>query len=156
VATQDLERAKHDALSDFRDMGPGHLNCAQAVVRFSCRVLGLEDDWVILGRYFGGGITRMGSTCGALSGCPLSLGLRDRQLGLSWPDGASPATGRLQDLVRQFEAEFGASTCRDLVGYPITTAEGYDRFRAEGKYESCERYVSWVCDRLYDILTSDG
>ena len=146
------QQAKEAALARFRDMGPGHVNCAQAVVRFASMVLGADQDSVVLARYFGGGITRMGQVCGALSGSAISLGLRDRCLGLSWPDGASPDTEKLQQLFRQFEAEFGALTCRELVGYVTDTPEGYDTFRAGGKYVSCEGYVSWACDHLYDIL----
>jgi C_GCAxxG_C_C family probable redox protein len=150
------QHAKEAALAGFRDMGPGHLNCAQAVVRFAAMVLGADHDSVVLARYFGGGITRMGQVCGALSGSAISLGLRDRCLGLSWPDGASPNAEKLQQLLRQFEAEFGALTCRELLGYVTDTPEGYDRFRADGKYVSCEGYVSWACDHLYDILKTTG
>jgi len=88
----------------------------------------------------------------SLVGIRRTLGLRDRCLGLSWPDGASPDTETLQQLFRQLEAEFGALTCRELVGCVTDTPEGYDRFRARGKYVSCEGYVSWACDHLCDIL----
>src|SRR5690606_2156359 len=102
--------------------------------------------------YFGGGITGMGHICGALSGCALSLGLRDRHLGLSWPDGPAPDAEKLQDLIRAFEAEFGAPTCKGLVGYDISTKEGFDRFMADDKHDACATYVAWACDRLYDLL----
>jgi len=146
------QQAKEAALAGFRDMGPGHVNCAQAVVRFASMVLGADQDSVVLARSFGGGITRMGQVCGALSGSAMSLGLRDRCRGLSWPDGASPDTEKLQQLFRQFEAEFGALTCRELVGYVTDTPEVYERFRADGNYVSCEGYGSWACDHLYHIL----
>ena len=147
-----VQQAKEAAMAGFRDMGPGHLNCAQAVVSFAAMVLGTDADSVVLARYFGGGMTRTGQVCGALSGAALSLGLRDRCRGLSWPDGASPDTDKLQQMFSRFEAEFGAMTCRGLIGYMTDTPEGYARFRAEGKYESCEGYVSWACDHLHDIL----
>jgi C_GCAxxG_C_C family probable redox protein len=145
-------QAKAAALKGFRDTGSGHLNCAQAVVRCASIVLGADQDSAVLARYFGGGITRMGEVCGALSGAALSLGLRDRCRGLDWPDGTSPDSEKLQQLFRGFEAEFGALTCRALVGYGTGTREGYAKFRAEDKYASCEAYVSWVCDQLLDIL----
>ena len=150
------QQAKETALAGFRDMGPDHLNCAQAVVRFASMVLGADPDSVVLARYFGGGMTRTGQVCGALSGAALSLGLRDRCRGLSWPDGASPDTGKMQQLFQRFEAVFGAMTCRGLIGYATDTPEGYARFRAEGKYESCEGYVAWTCDHLHDILEITG
>lgn len=129
------QQAKEAALAGFRDMGPGHVNCAQAVVRFASMVLGADQDSVVLARYFGGGITRMGQVCGALSGSAISLGLRDRCLGLSWPDGASPDTEKLQPLFRQFEAEFGALTCRELVGYVTDTSGGLRH--VQGRREVC-------------------
>ena len=144
--------AKEAALAGFRDRGTGHLNCAQAVVRFASLVLGLSPDPVVVARYLGGGMVRMGQVCGALSGAAISLGLRDLHTGLSWPDGTSPDTEKLQRLFRDFEAEFEAVTCRELVGYDISTSGGYQRFKDDNKYELCERYVSWTCDRLGDIL----
>ena len=144
--------AKETALAGFRDMGAGHLNCAQAVVRFASLVAGLSPDSVTVARYLGGGMVRMGQVCGALSGAAVSLGLRDLQFGLSWPDGTSPDTEKLQRLFRDFEADFGATTCRGLIGYDTATPGGRQRFKDENKYDLCERYVLWTCDRLADIL----
>lgn len=150
---EQLQRAKDAALAGFRDSGPGHLNCAQTVLHFAAQVIGAPEDSVILARYFGGGITGMGHVCGALSGCALSLGLRDRHFELSWPDRSSPDAERLQELLRQFEVEFGTRTCIDLIGYELSTEESHDRYEAEGKHVSCEKYVSWACDHLYELLT---
>lgn len=149
---RDWGPGKQAALAGFRDMGTGHLNCAQAVVRFASVALGLSPDPVVVARYFGGGMVRMGQVCGALSGAAISLGVRDLHFGLSWPDGTSPDTAALQRLFRDFEAQFEATTCRELVGYDIATPTGYQRFKDDGKYELCERYVAWTCDRLADIL----
>ncbi len=80
------------------------------------------------------------------------MGLRDQCRGLSWPDGDSPDTEQLQRLFREFEAEFGAQTCSELIGYVTDTAEGRDRFKAGDKYASCEGYVSWACDHVCDVL----
>ena len=156
MAAQGFREAKEAALAGFDDVGPGHLNCAQAVVCCALRTLGAGDHSVALARYFGGGMVRTGEVCGALSGAALSLGLRDECLGLSWPDGTSPDVERLQQLFRRFATEFGALTCRELVGYATDSSEGYDRFRADGKHASCESYVSWVCERLHGILETTG
>jgi C_GCAxxG_C_C family probable redox protein len=156
VETSEAQAARAVALAGFADTGPGHLNCAQAVVRFASLMLGAGEDSVVLARYFGGGMTRMGEVCGALSGAALSVGLRDRCRGLTWPDGRSPDTEKLQEMFRRFEAEFGATTCRQLVGYPTDTTQGYDRFKDDDKYASCRNYVSWVCDQLRDLLITPG
>jgi hypothetical protein len=97
----------------------------------------------------------MGEVCGALSGAALSAGLRDQHRGFSSADDApSLARERLQQLFRRFEAEFGATTCRELVGYRLDSARAFERFRAEGKHRTCEAYVSWTCDQLADILAT--
>ena len=152
MAEGEHELARQAALAGFRDMGTGHLNCAQAVVRFASMFLGLSPDPVVVARYFGGGMVRMGQVCGALSGAAISLGVRDLHFGLSWPDGTSPDTEALQRLFRDFEAQFGAATCKELIGYGTNTPTGYQRFKDDHKYVLCERYVSWTCDRLAGIL----
>jgi len=140
------------ALAGFADRGPDHLNCAQAVVSYAAALLGASQDSVVLARYMGGGMAGMGQVCGALSGAALSVGLRDRLLGLSWADRSSPAAEQLQRLFRDFDAEFGATTCAELVGYRTDTTRGYERFKSEGKDRSCREYVAWTCDHLRDVL----
>ncbi|MCA1790222.1 MAG: C-GCAxxG-C-C family protein, partial [Thioalkalivibrio sp.] len=57
-------QAKEEASAGFHDRGPGHLNCAQAVVHFALRSLGRDPRLVVAARYMGGGMARMGHTCG--------------------------------------------------------------------------------------------
>ena len=149
----ELGPAKEAAVAGFVDMGPDHLNCAQAVVRFSTLVLGHDPELVVLARYFGGGVVRMGHICGALSGAALSLGLRDWHLPEHGSDATAQNTEKLQQLLLDFEKEFGAGTCSLLTGHDIRTREGYRQFRDDKKAsDRCPLYVSWVCDRLYEML----
>lgn len=145
-------RAKAAALAGFGETGADHLTCAQAVVRFAAVLPDASQDSVVLARYFGGGMKGMGQVCGALSGAAVSVGLRDLSLVLSWPDRASPDTEKLQQPSQGFEAEFGALTCRALIGHGTGTDEAYKRFGADDRYASCESYILWACDHLLDIL----
>ena len=155
MADHTVPAARAAALAGFADTGPGHLNCAQAVVRFTALLLGAGEDSVVLARYMGGGMAGMGEVCGALSGAVLSAGLRDQHRGFSSADDApSAAKEPLQQLFRRFEAEFGATACRALIGYPLDSAQAFERFRAEGKHRTCEAYVSWTCDQMADILVT--
>ena len=85
MAQIDQEQAKANALARFAETGPGHINCAQAVVAFSLEVMGEDPDLVVTGRYFGGGIAGMGEVCGAITGAALALGLRDYGEGATTP-----------------------------------------------------------------------
>jgi C_GCAxxG_C_C family probable redox protein len=148
----ELGPAKEAAMAGFLDMGPDHLNCAQAVVRFSVLVLGRDPELVVLARYFGGGVVRMGHLCGALSGAALSLGIRDSHLAGYGSDGMAQNTDKLQQLVSDFEKEFGAVSCSLLTGHDIRTREGYRRFKEDKASDRCPLYVGWVCDHLYEML----
>jgi C_GCAxxG_C_C family probable redox protein len=147
-----LAQAKNAALEAFRDSGPGRLNCAQAVLRFSLLMMEAEPELVTAARYFGGGIARTGQICGAVSGAALSLGFRDHLISGHGPDVVPATIERLQVLMRGFENEFGALPCATLLGCEISTPESYKRAKESGATERCSLFVSWVCDQLAPLL----
>ncbi len=138
--------AKADALERFAAQGPDHINCAQAVLRFTLLAGGHDLAPVALARQFGGGIAGTGETCGAVTGAALALGLLD-QLGGETADPAA-SRARLQDLTARFAAEFGGVRCRDLTGFDLTTVAGHDAFVASGGNDRCKGFVGWMCDQL--------
>jgi C_GCAxxG_C_C family probable redox protein len=152
MASEKFESAEAQAMARYLDPGPNHLNCAQAVMR--CALLAMDQDSELtgVGGYLGGGMVRMGQVCGALSGTAVALGLRD-QLGTQ--EGSKAAASIfdwLQELTRKFEAEFGAVTCRELLGCDISTQEGFRDAKRSQATRRCPEYVSWTCDRLGEIL----
>lgn len=150
------EAAKAEALAGFRDAGPGHLNCSQAVMLSGLLMMGEDPSSIGIAGYLGGGMVRSGNVCGALSGGIVTLGLLDQPA----PDGREKDSGvnraavtdALQQFMRDFELEFGAVTCRELTGYDISTPEKYREARAAKALDRCPEYVSWACDRLATIL----
>jgi len=144
--------ARDQAMAGFFEKGPAHLSCAQAVVAFAAHGLGLDPRLVLAARHMGGGSVRMGHLCGALNGAMLAPGLRDFFSGVEWPDPAGSDMAALQQLIRDFEAEFGAATCLGLTGHDISSAEGYRVFRHDPIAKRCADYVAWVFDRIEPIL----
>lgn len=146
------EQAKADVLARLADTGPDHLHCSQAMVRFALLMLGHDPGLTTVGRYLGGGVAGMGEACGAITGAALALGLRD----LHVPGGApeeEPATSEsLQELVREFEREFGARRCRDLTGLDLSTPEGFEAFLQSDAPDRCAGCISWMCDGLLPLL----
>ncbi len=147
-----VSQAKEEAIAGFLDRGPGHLNCAQAVVHFALRSLGRDPGLALVAHYMGGGMARMGHTCGALSGAVLALGLRDLTAPEGEPHDAAEVTLRLQTLIRDFDQEFSAVGCVELTGYDLSTREGYRAFAKSDAQPRCAHYVAWAIDRLSDIL----
>jgi C_GCAxxG_C_C family probable redox protein len=146
------EQAKTGALALFNDPGPGHINCAQTVIRFAMSVQGQDPRLITTARYLGGGVAGMGETCGAITGAALAMGLRDSLLQGEDPDLRPRTTDRLRELVREFTLEFGARRCADLTGFDISTPEGHAAFVESDAHKRCEDYVGWMCDQLAPLL----
>lgn len=144
--------AKELAMAGFRDPGPAHLNCAQAVVMFAAHGLGIDPATVNLARYMGGGSVGMGEMCGAVEGAVLALGMRDYYAPAEHPAIDPGEKDALQSLIRDFREQFGSATCRGLTDHDISTKEGYDLFKADPIAQRCDDYVAWVCDRLRTLL----
>jgi C_GCAxxG_C_C family probable redox protein len=144
------EHAKAQALAGYRDPGPGHLNCAQAVVLSGLLIMDQDPESTSVAGYLGGGMARMGEACGALTGAAVALGMRD----LLAP-GARPknsAFDPLQRLIRDFEANFGAVTCRGLLGCDISSAEGFREAKRCQALNRCPEFVAWTIDRVAEIM----
>jgi len=144
--------AKELAMAEFRDPGPAHLNCAQAVALFAAHGFGIDPAAVTVARYMGGGSVGMGEMCGAVEGAVLSLGLRDFFSSAEHPAIDPAEKDSLQAFIRDFRAQFGSTTCLGLTGQDISTKEGYDLFKADPISLRCEDYVAWACDRLGSML----
>jgi C_GCAxxG_C_C family probable redox protein len=145
--------AKTDALAMFTDQGPGHINCAQAVLRFVLLVTGSDPELGALARQFGGGVAGTGETCGAVTGAALALGLRDYQAA----EAAGPAASRkaLPQFIDRFAAEFGSLRCRELTGFDLRTPEGHNAFVKAGGSENCRNFVGWMCDQLLPLVSPE-
>ena len=152
MASEHFEQAKAQALEGYLDPGPKHLNCAQAVLRCGLLARDLDPELTGVAGYLGGGVARMGQVCGALSGAAVSMGMRD-QFGVKPEHAGSINTfDWLQQLVREFEAEFGSATCAGLLGCDISTAEGFRQAKKTKATQRCPEFVGWTCDRLAEVL----
>lgn len=54
----------------------------------------------------------------------------------------------MQKLMQDFEAEFGAVTCKGLLGCDISTAEGFRGAKKSKALDRCPAFVQWTIDRL--------
>jgi C_GCAxxG_C_C family probable redox protein len=92
----------------------------------------------------------MGHTCGALTGGLMVLGLRHaKEMADDPAAGRDTVYGRVQSLVRQFEARHGSSECRVLTGCDLATAEGQTAFAERDLHHTlCDRLVKDVVELL--------
>jgi Putative redox-active protein (C_GCAxxG_C_C) len=95
----------------------------------------------------------MGQVCGAPTDAAVTLGLGDRRLPVrELPNSSNPAVDALQQLMREFESEFGAVSCKELLGCDIGSPESFGEAKRHQALSRCPQYVTWACDRLAEIL----
>lgn len=129
-------------------------NCSQAVFSAFCEELGLDKDTALkIATSFGGGMGRMGLTCGAVTGAFMVIGLKH---GMYIP-GDSASKEKTYALVKTFTDTFkalhGSICCRDLLGCDISTPEGGSYAKENGLYHSlCPRFVHDAASIVEDLL----
>lgn len=135
----DSKAYQDDALKLF-DEG---FNCAQSVFAAFAPAFGLKRDHALrIASAFGGGMN-IGSTCGALTGAMMVLGLAagfhayDPQIKDSF-------AGLNRDLIKRFQEEAGHIDCRDILQIDPTDARQKQAAREAGVLaERCPRCV-WI------------
>ena len=103
-------------------------NCAQSVVAAYCDETGMDKGTALkVAASFGGGMARMGQTCGALTGAFMVLGLKCA----SNIDAKDKFYAMVNEFTDKFKAMHGQTiTCPGLLGCDIKTAEGKQKSKA--------------------------
>jgi len=119
-------------------------NCAQAVLAACCGGEELSEHMCLkLAGSFGGGMGRMGETCGALTGAFLVLGVRDGEAMATDPERArGPYYEKVRSLAAAFRARTGGLSCRELTGCDLRTPEGQQEFKTRELHQAlCRKLV---------------
>jgi len=118
------------------------LSCSQAVLSAFAPGLGLDRPTALrLAAAFGGGMARMGQTCGAVTGALMVIGLKHGHVAAEDKATKEKTYALVREFVDQFRARNTSLLCRDLLGCDIGTPEGMQLYREEG-------LNTLVCSRL--------
>ena len=130
-------------------------NCSQAVFSAFAPQLGLDRVTALkVAGAFGGGMGRMGETCGAVTGALMVIGLKYGQT--TGEDKA--AKEKSYELVKQFAERFkarnrGCLTCRELLGADISTPEGMQKLREKQAFTTmCPKFVRDAAQIVEELL----
>ena len=100
-------------------------NCAQSVLSVFSQDYGLDSATAAkLACGLGGGI-RCAEVCGAVSGAVLAIGLKSGQARLEDKDDKQACYALTKEFIARFRLDHGSIVCRDLLGYDISSPEGY-------------------------------
>lgn len=128
------------------------LYCAESVFSVLAKAQGVESELVPkLATAFCSGMARTCGPCGALTGAVMGVSL---SLGRTQKEETVQASYVVtQDLVRQFEREFGARNCDDLLGCDLATPEGQAAFKENKLHERCKLYTGRAAEIAARLLS---
>ncbi len=127
--------------------------CSQAVFATCAPAYGMDREMALtLASPFCGGMSRLGKTCGAVTGAFLAIGLAH---GSDEP--GSQTREEAYRLVQEFAVRFiekhGSLECRDLLGCDIGTPEGHREATEKNLFETvCEKLVRDAVEIVEELL----
>jgi C_GCAxxG_C_C family probable redox protein len=143
-------KKKEKALELFN----GSFNCSQAVFTVFAEEFGLEKEEALkISCGFGGGMARMGNTCGAVTGAYMAIGLK---YGKSKPED-NEARDITFSKIHQFSDEFkkknNSLVCNELLGCDYGSPEGR-KFAADNNLHSkiCNNLVADAVEIVEKLL----
>jgi C_GCAxxG_C_C family probable redox protein len=117
-------------------------NCAQAVLSSCSRQFGLSRRAALkVAGAFGGGMARMGETCGAVTGAFMLIGLKHGKIKADDNESREKTYELAQKFTARFRSKHGSVVCKELLGHDLSTPEG----RAAVKEK---KLTSTLCPKL--------
>ena len=127
------------------------LYCAESALAALAKALGIESELVPkIATVFCSGMARTCGTCGALTGAMMGLSMALGRDSAGQP--VQAAYKATQKLIQQFEHEFGARNCFDLLGCDLGTPEGQAMFHDNNLHERCAWYTGRAAEIAADLI----
>jgi C_GCAxxG_C_C family probable redox protein len=102
---------------------------------------------------FGGGMARMGATCGAVTGAFMAIGLTYGKTKAE-DEGAREKTYELvREFVNRFQSRHGLIICKELLGYDLSNPQEGEAAKEKGLFDTlCPQFVQDATEILEEIL----
>jgi C_GCAxxG_C_C family probable redox protein len=128
--------------------------CAPAVFSTYAAELGLEKSLALkIACGFGGGIGRMGKTCGVVTGALMTIGLKHGKADLSDIESQQKTIALVNEFVKKFKEQYGSIECRELIGYDLSDPAEHKLAKESGVFENrCPDLVLGGACILEEIL----
>jgi C_GCAxxG_C_C family probable redox protein len=129
-------------------------SCAPSVLSTYSEQFGLEKELALkIACGFGGGIGRMGRTCGAVTGAVMVIGLKHGQVDVTDEESRQETHKLVKKFIDKFTVLHGSIECRELIGYDLSNPAEFESARKSGVVEKkCRGYVYDAARILEDVL----
>jgi C_GCAxxG_C_C family probable redox protein len=131
-------------------------NCSQAILSSFCEQFGLDYELALkIATGFGGGM-HINSTCGAVTGAFMVLGLKYGNIEQN-KDAKEKTYRKVVQYSRKFSDQHGSTQCHELIGCDITTREGVEKAREKGVFSViCPKLVKSAAEILEEMLDEES
>ena len=138
------------AVSSFKE----GFNCSQSVLATYSRLNGLNREVALkIAQAFGGGMARMGRTCGAVTGAFMVIGLKHGKVKAEDEEAKEKTYEIVREFVKRFKSLNGSIICKDLLGYDLDTPEGREQVEEKQICETlCPKFVQNSVEILEKFL----
>ena len=129
-------------------------SCSQAVLAAFSEQFDLKKEMALrIAGAFGGGMGRMGETCGAVTGAIMVLGLKFGCVVAGDLNSRENAYAAVREFVHRFKGRNVSTLCRELLDCDISTPEGIKRAKEEGLIKkTCPKLVRDAAEILDQLI----
>lgn len=131
------------------------LNCAQSVFAAYAPKFGLDELTAMrIASAFGGGMGRLASVCGAVTGAFMTIGLK---YGDKDPESKERTYSMVREFAERFKSMNSSIYCRELLGYDVSKKEDLEIARQKNLFKTiCPKFVKASCEILENLLERDA
>ncbi len=139
-----------DAVSFFKE----GFNCSQSVFASHASEFGLSREVALkISTSFGGGMARMGKTCGAVTGAFMVIGLKYGRVSIDDEQARDKTYKIVREFVNRFKARNGSIICRELLDCDLSTPEGLKLAHDNNLFENvCPKFVRDSAEILAQLI----
>lgn len=128
--------------------------CSQAIFSAFGPRFGINEQMALkIASTFGGGMARMGNTCGAVTGAFMVIGLKQGHTNPEDEEFKEEVYRIVNRFADEFKSRNGSIFCRDLLGYELSDPEQRQTVNEKGLSDTiCVKLVRDSAEILEELL----
>lgn len=128
-------------------------NCAQSLLAAYGTELGLNREVALkIGSAFGGGIGRLGETCGFVTGALMIIGLKYGMTDAKNKKSKIKTYEVVENFINKFKSRNNSITCRELVGFDMSSFKTLSPDLSKIVMERCPKLLRDSAEIIDKIL----
>ena len=139
-----------NALNSFKK----GFNCSQAVLSVFAPQMGLNlEKSLKIATAFGGGMARLGETCGVVTGALMVIGLKHGMVNSEEKTAKINTYKIANEFIKEFESRNNSIVCKKLIDCDLSTPEGLEEAKKNEVFKMiCPLLVKDSVEILEEIL----